>query len=80
MSQQEAYDYAEQFSLAINVYRLEEDLLDLYHGNYRQFSQVYRQMKIQLRRLIQQSRCYYISSNMLNTEYRDDLLALLAVE
>lgn len=80
VSEQEAYDYAEQFSLAVNVYRLEEDLLDLHDGNYRKFSQVYSQMKMRLRSLIHQSRCYYISSNMLNSEYRNDVLALLSLD
>lgn len=80
MSEQEAYDYAEQFSLDINAYRLEEDLLDQYDGNYQRFSQAYNQMKMRLRRLIQQSRRYYISSNMLNPEYRDDVLAMLSAE
>lgn len=79
LSEQEAYDYAEQFSLAINVYRLEEDLLDFYDGNIRQFSQAYGLMKTQLRRLIQQSRCYYISSDMLNPMYRNEVLAMLGM-
>lgn len=80
VSTQEAYDYAEQFSLAMNVYRLEEDLLDFYEGDYRRFSQVYSGMKKQLDHLIRQSKCYYISSNMLNSAYRNEVLALLAGE
>ena len=80
LTEQEAYDYAEQFSLGLNVYRLEEDLLDIFNGNYQQFSQAYSQMKMQLHRLIQQSRCYYISSDVLNPLYRDELLGLLAAE
>jgi hypothetical protein len=80
LSEQEAYDYAEQFSLAINVYRLEEDLLDLYDGDYRRFSQAYSEMKTQLRRLIRHSHCYYISSDILNSKYRDEIYSLLTVE
>lgn len=77
MSKQEAYDYAEQFSLAINVYRLEEDLLDLYNGDYGNFSLAYTRMKEQLGQLIQESNCYYVSSDLLNPMHRDDVLTLL---
>lgn len=80
LSRQEAYDYAEQFSFAINVYRLEEDLLDLFDGNCQKFSQVYSKMKSELRCLIRQSNCYYISSDMLNQTYRKEVLDLLLVQ
>lgn len=79
LSEQDAYNYAEQFSLAINVYRLEEDLLDLYKGDYRQFSQVYHKMKSQLGQLIQRSNCYYISSDLLEQTYRDEIFDLLSI-
>lgn len=78
ISKEAAYDYAEQFSLAINVYRLEEDLLDLFKGDYRRFSQVYKRMKEELSYLIKKSRCYYITSDMLNPNYRNEVLTLLA--
>lgn len=80
ISQEELYNYAEQFSLAINVYRLEEDLLDYYSGNHRLFSDVYNQMKLRLRSLIERSHCYYISSDMLNPDHRADVFGLLGVE
>ncbi len=76
--EQDIYNYAEQFSLAINVYRLEEDLLDLYKGDYREFSEVYEKMKIQLKNLIHQSNCYYISSDMFKETYRNEVLDLLS--
>lgn len=77
LSEQEAYDFAEQFSLALNVYRLEEDLLDLCQGRYQDFSRIYSQMKSQLRKLIQNVRCYYVSTDILNPANRDEVLALL---
>src|ERR1700754_111430 len=70
LSEQEAYDYAEQFSLAMNVYRLEEDLLDFYRGDYRQFSQVYHDMKRQLEELIRRSRCYYLSVDVFDRNHQ----------
>lgn len=76
----ELYDYAEQFSLSINVYRLEEDLLDYYSGDFHVFSQVYSQMKLRLQSLIERSRCFYISSDMLNPHFRADVLDALATE
>lgn len=78
LSKQDAYNYAEQFSLAINVYRLEEDLLDLYKNDPWKFSQAYNKMKIQLREIIERSRCYYISSDVLEKTYRDEIFALLS--
>lgn len=80
LSEQEAYDFAEQFSLALNVYRLEEDLLDLCRDRCQDFSRIYGQMKSQLRELIQQSRCYYISTDIINPTNRDEVLALLGAK
>ncbi len=79
LSEQDAYNYAEQFSLAINVYRLEEDLLDLYKDDYKQFTQVYNKMKSRLKQIVQQSNCYYISSDMLDPTYRNEIFDLLSI-
>ena len=76
----ELYDYAEQFSLAINVYRLEEDLLDHFSGDFHLFSEVYSQMKLRLQSFIERSHCFYISSDMLNPSFRADVLDALATE
>lgn len=78
LSEQEAYDYAEQFALAINVYRLEEDLLDFYQGDYRRFAAAYRGMKVQLADLVRRSRRYYISSDVLDRRCRDEVTELLS--
>lgn len=78
MTPEDIYNYAEQFSLALNVYRLEEDLLDMYQGDCRRFSAAYCQMKMQLMALVQQSRCFRISSDILVEEYRDEVFQLLS--
>ncbi len=78
VSKEDAYNYAEQFSLSINVYRLEEDILDLYKNDYQEFSQAYNEMKIQLKDLIRQSRCYYIGSDIFVPAYRDKIFDLLS--
>ncbi len=77
ISHQKTYDYAEQFSLGINVYRLEEDLLDFHKNNIHLFSKKYNAMKKKLFELVQQSSCYYISSDVLNPKYRDEIFSLL---
>jgi hypothetical protein len=80
MSEQEAYDFAEQFALALNVYRLEEDLLDYYQGDYQKYSQAYSSMKTQLGQLIRQCRCFYISSDIIDSSNRRDILGTLAAD
>jgi len=78
LTDQEVYNYAEQFSLAINVYRLEEDLLDFYKGDYRQFTQSYGAMKDQLTELVRRCRRYYISCDLLEAAYQDEVFDLLS--
>jgi hypothetical protein len=76
--EQTAYDYAEQFVLALNAYRQEEDLLDLYGNDFRRFAQTYSEMKAQLGDLIRRCRRYYISCDMLEPKNRDEVFALLS--
>lgn len=76
--EQMAYDYAEQFVLALNAYRLEEDLLDLYDNDSRRFVQTYARMKAQLGNLIGQCRRYYISCDILEPKNRDEVFSLLS--
>lgn len=78
LPEQEAYDYAEQMSLAVNVYRLEEDLLDYCAGDCYQFSTAYNQMKTNLRNLIHNNNCYYISCDILDSNSRNSILTLLS--
>lgn len=55
------YDYMDQFSLAVNVYGLKEDLLDAVWGDVGRFSGEMSRTRTQLRALIDGSRCYYLS-------------------
>jgi hypothetical protein len=55
------FDYMEQFSLAVNVYGLKEDILDSLAGDVTRFSAEMSQMKARLHALVDGSRCYYIS-------------------
>jgi hypothetical protein len=73
----ETYDCLEQFGLGLNVYRLEEDLLDALDGDYQRFAQAYRRMKEQLAELARTCRAYYISTDLMRTDRRDEILAML---
>jgi hypothetical protein len=75
---QDAYNYIEQFGLGINVYRLEEDLLDYYKGNYKEFVTKYQNMKYLLKIIIQDSNCYYIRSDILDDYNRNQIFKLLS--
>lgn len=55
------FDYMDQFSLAVNVYGLKEDLLDALAGEVPRFSVEMSHMKSRLRALINAARCYYLS-------------------
>lgn len=78
LSDEEAYSYIEQFSLAMNVYRLEEDLLDYFQNDIGLFSEIYEKMKAQLREIVGRSRCFYISSNLFVKKNRDEIFELLS--
>jgi hypothetical protein len=56
-----AFDYLEQFSLAINVYGLKEDILDALGGEVYRFSVEMSRMRTSLRALVDGSSCYYLS-------------------
>ena len=78
ISEEIVYDYAEQFVLAINAYRLEEDLLDFYANDFRQFAHVYARMKAQLHDLVRGCNRYYISCDVLDQKCRDTVFSLLS--
>jgi hypothetical protein len=61
MDRDTLFDYMEQFSLAVNVYGLKEDVLDSLAGEVTRFSIEMSQMKARLRALVNSSRCYYLS-------------------
>ncbi len=78
LSDAEVYNYAEQFALGLNVYRLEEDLLDHFDGDLWQFSAFYERMKERLGIIVANSDCYYISSNLLEKKNREDVFRLFS--
>ena len=71
------FDYMEQFSLAVSVYGLKDDVVDLVGGDVRRFSKEMSRMRTHLRALIQQSRCYYLSCDAADPEKLSAISALL---
>lgn len=63
-----AFVYAQQFLLGINVYRLEEDILNYYGNNVIMFSEKYNKMINSLKKLIDQCNCYLADINIGNIE------------
>jgi hypothetical protein len=55
------FDYMEQFSLAVNIYGLKEDLFDALAGDVTRFSAEMSRMRTRLRAVIDRSQCYYLS-------------------
>ena len=55
------FDYMEQFSLALNVYGLKEDVLDSLGGDVARFSVEMTLTRARLRAVIDGARCYYLS-------------------
>jgi hypothetical protein len=73
----EAVGIVEQFAFGLNVYRLEEDLLDLCGGDYRAFSTQYGRMRAQLHAAVNNCPTYRVRSDVQLTANRDRLLQLL---
>ena len=71
------FDYMEQFSLGVNVYGLKDDLLDVLEGDVTRFSSETARIRAQLRTVIDQSRCYYISCDAEDPKNRLAIAALL---
>lgn len=63
------YDYMENFSLAVNIYGLREDMFDHLGGDVRKFSEQWAAMKTKLRTLIDHCRCHYVSADMMNATH-----------
>ena len=70
-------DYMEQFSLAVNVYGLKEDLLDSLGGDVTRFSMRMSEMKGRLRAVIDRSQCYYLSCDAEDPKNLEAILELL---
>lgn len=74
----EAVGIVEQFAFGLNVYRLEEDLLDLCGGDYRAFAAQYGRMRAQLHAAVTHCPTYRVRSDVQLTAHRDQLLHLLS--
>ena len=68
---------AVQFSLALNVYRLEEDLLDLLGGDYRAFASTYDLMLQRLDQALDKAAGYEVDGDMLDDGVRREVAAIL---
>jgi hypothetical protein len=60
------FDYMEQFSLALNVYGLKEDILDHLGGDVTGFSDQMQRIRLRLRALVDRCSCYYVSCDATN--------------
>lgn len=73
VSSNECLSYAEEFMLGINVYRLEEDILDYCESDCLKFIKYYNEMKQELKNCIEKSQCYYADIDILDTNVRKKL-------
>lgn len=71
------FDYMEQFSLAVGVYGLKDDVLDLMEGDVTRFSSEMSRMRTHLRTVIERSRCYYLSCDAEDPKNLSVISALL---
>jgi len=72
------FDYMEQFSLALNVYGLKEDVLDHLHGDVAAFSVQMRRARSQLRALVDRCRAYHVSCDATDPRGLENLYELLS--
>lgn len=71
------FDYMEQFSLAVNVYGLKDDLLDALGGEITRFSAEMSRMRAKLHTLVKEVRCYYLSCDAADLANLQEIAALL---
>jgi hypothetical protein len=71
------YDYMEQFSLALNVYGLKEDMLDYLASEVISFSTHQRRMRSHLRSLVERCRRYYVSCDAMDPKRTAAIYAML---
>jgi len=64
----EALSVLEQFALGLNVYRLEEDLLEAAGGDYRSFAASYAAMQERLRELVEACPCHSVVTDVQRPE------------
>jgi hypothetical protein len=62
------FNYMEQFSLAVNIYGIREDMFDHLGGDVQKFSDRWTQAKVQLRELISDCRRHYVSCDVMDDD------------
>jgi hypothetical protein len=63
------FDYMEQFSVALNVYGLKEDILEYLGEDIDEFSRQMRRTREALHRLIEHSNCHYVTCDVTNPDH-----------
>lgn len=77
LSVNECLSYAEEFMLGINVYRLEEDILDYCESDCLKFVKYYNEMKQEMTNCIEKSQCYYADFDIIDINVRKELFEKL---
>jgi hypothetical protein len=72
------FDYMENFSLALSIYGLKEDLLDYLGGDVTRFSIEWSHAKGRLRELVDRCRCYYVSGDVTHPQTLQTIAAMLS--
>jgi hypothetical protein len=72
------FDYVENFSLALNIYGLREDMFDYLGADANRFSSEWSDMKSSLRDLVDRCNGYYISCDVTESRNLDAVRELLA--
>lgn len=72
-----AYAYAQQFLLGINVYRLEEDILNYYHNDVSKFAECYLDMMSMLKQLVNSCNCYLADVDIANKDVCNHFMEML---
>jgi hypothetical protein len=71
------YDYMENFSLAVNIYGLREDVLDFLGSDVTRFSAEWSAMKHRLSSLIGRCRSYYVSCDATDPANLEQIVRML---
>ena len=71
ISSEVMFSYMEQFSLALNVYGLREDIIDEYEGNSLIFANVISKTNKMLHDLINSCECYYVNIDIFDDKNKD---------
>lgn len=80
LSVEELRPIAIQFGLALNVYRLEEDLLDVVGGDYQAFARTYDLMLQRLDQALDSATGYEVDADMLDAGVQREVAAMLRDE